>query len=640
MIENIAAFDGRCAKVCGPARSGKTEVLVQRCVTLLSAGVDPESIFVEQSNAFAVQSFRRRLQHAMGADHAAADAVVVETALDACVRVLDTPEARTATGRIPRLLTTAEYNFFLEDMKTLGTPIRRLRKMLETFYEQWSKLVPDSEWMGTEETVTRDHGLRHLIGRGAMLVQEAPRLCADYLKSDAGANARQQYDYVLCDDFQNLTYAEQTCLCLLAKTQLIVAGNVNQTIAVGTKWPNPNGFAEFDALRHGVEVFTLSKSFGNQPALRLANALTKQDGMDASVSAESFEGSEQGIVCIKWNTPEDELNGVTKYLRVLLDAEEDVRESRTCVLVPNKRWARMAERILKKRGFDVSTAGSTAGIGGDPRDTSRAKALVAYTKLNLLADPEDLTAWRSWCGFDHALTNSDAWNFLVEYAEQQGVGLLEALEQAAQASEEPFLRASALTARYQEGRAFIEKNARRKGFTLMHAIGADGVPEFADVDAMLEGDEDAAELYRMARRHVMDASWPESAHILHIAGYDALIGADYDNVFALGAVDGFMPRRDAFEVISTEEDRVRIMDEERRRFYNAVSKAKKLLVVSTFSKSQLELAERTKMQVVRVKSENGERMAIVRPSSFLAEAGDAAPTTEGGQSILSRYGLN
>ena len=179
MIENIAAFDGRCAKVCGPARSGKTEALVQRCATLLNAGVAPESIFVEQSNAFAVQSFRRRLQHALGADHAAADAVVVETTLDACVRVLDTPEALEATGRIPRLLTTAEYNFFLEDMKTLGTPIRRLRKMLETFFEQWSKLVPDSEWMGTEETVTRDHGLRHLVGRGAMLAQEAPRLCAD-----------------------------------------------------------------------------------------------------------------------------------------------------------------------------------------------------------------------------------------------------------------------------------------------------------------------------------------------------------------------------------------------------------------------------------------------------------------------------
>ena len=46
------------------------------------------------------------------------------------------------------------------------------------------------------------------------------------------------------------------------------------------------------------------------------------------------------------------------------------------------------------------------------------------------------------------------------------------------------------------------------------------------------------------------------------------------------------------------------------------------------------------MQVVRVKSENGKRMAIVRPSCFLGEAGDAAPTTMGGQALLAEYGLN
>ncbi len=640
MIKTIAAFDGRCAKVCGPARSGKTEALVQRCVTLLGANVAPESIFVEVSTAFAAQAFRRRLRAALGSAHAAADAVVVETALDACVRVLDTPEARTATGRIPRLLTPAEYNFFLEDMKTLGTPIRRLRKMLDRFYEQWSKLVPDDEWMGTEEEVTRDHGLRHLTERGAMLVQEAPRLCADYLKSDAGADARQQYAYVLCDDFQNLTYAEQTCLCLLAKTQLIVAGNVNQTIAVRTDWPNPQGFADFDALRHGVEVFALTESFGNKPALRLADALTTHGSMDSSVRMEQATGTEADVVSIKWNTPEDELNGVTKYLRTLLNAEEDVRESRTCVLVPNKRWARLAERILRKRGFEVSCAGATAGIGGDPRDTARAKALVAYTKLNLLANPDDLTAWRSWCGFDHALTNSDAWNFLTEYAAQNGLGLLEALERASREEAEPFLRANALTSRYQEGRDYIAQNARRKGFTLMRAIGAEELPEFEDVAAMLEGDEDAVALYRMVRQHAMDAAWPESAHTLHVCGYRSLIGADYDHIFVLGAIDGFMPRRDAFETVSTEEDRTRALDEERRLFYNAASKAGKLLVISAFTKAPLELAERTKMQVARVKSENGERMAIVRPSAFLSEAGDACPTTEGGQSILSRYGLN
>ncbi len=77
-----------------------------------------------------------------------------------------------------------------------------------------------------------------------------------------------------------------------------------------------------------------------------------------------------------------------------------------------------------------------------------------------------------------------------------------------------------------------------------------------------------------------------------------------------------MPRRDAFEVISTEEDRERIMNEERRLFCNSVSKASKRLVVSYFSKAPLELAERAKMQVVRVKAEGNGRVARCVPPRF------------------------
>ena len=105
-------------------------------------------------------------------------------------------------------------------------------------------------------------------------------------------------------------------------------------------------------------------------------------------------------------------------------------------------------------------------------------------------------------------------------------------------------------------------------------------------------------------------------------------------------MDGFRPRRDACEVISTEEDRERIMNEERRLFCNSVSKASKRLVVSYFSKAPLELAERAKMQVVRVKAEGNGRVASVRPTAFLAEAGNAAPVTTGGQALLAQHGLN
>lgn len=53
MIEAIASFDGRIAKVQGPARSGKTEALVRRCACLVRGGAAPETILVETSSAAA-----------------------------------------------------------------------------------------------------------------------------------------------------------------------------------------------------------------------------------------------------------------------------------------------------------------------------------------------------------------------------------------------------------------------------------------------------------------------------------------------------------------------------------------------------------------------------------------------------------
>ena len=106
-----------------------------------------------------------------------------------------------------------------------------------------------------------------------------------------------------------------------------------------------------------------------------------------------------------------------------------------------------------------------------------------------------------------------------------------------------------------------------------------------------------------------------------------------------GCVDGLMPVRDAFEVVSTDEDRKRVMDAERRLFAGAVAKAGQELMLSTFSRAQLELAEKTKMQVTRVRSDGDDRIALLRPTTFIAEARNATPSTIGGQMLLSKYDL-
>lgn len=173
------------------------------------------------------------------------------------------------------MLAPFEYNFFLEDMKTLGTPARRLRSELGHIKKQWCALAPEDDWAVGEEKDALELAHRLLGATNAMLEDEVAYLCGRYLQSDAGAGARQRFSLVLADDFQNLSVAQQTCLCLLARDQLIVAGNPDETVRVATSFPAPEGFATFDTLRRNVTVFALNTAFGNPNVTAFCNAVVR-----------------------------------------------------------------------------------------------------------------------------------------------------------------------------------------------------------------------------------------------------------------------------------------------------------------------------------------------------------------------------
>lgn len=649
-IEAAIADNTRAVKVLGAARTGKTETLVRRAVKLINSGVAPESIWIEVSSGFAADELRRRLAVALeeeGVDPNAANRTVIARVADICREVLDDESARLATGAVPRALTAAERKFLLEDMKTTGVKNRQLRQLLQLFARQWAALEPEQSWLAPGEPTDIMHLLmRKLRHIDAMLPEELAFRCAEYLKSDAGSEARHQFDYVLADDYQNLSRAEQAVVCYSAKTQLVVAGNPNQTVTVGTDYPHPEGFETFDSLRHNVAVHVLRKAFGNNKALLASAALARHGDMSSLIAAEipsddrDTGDTREAIACVKWNTPTDELNSMTKYLRDLI-GEHDIA-ARTYVVVPNRMWARTAIEICHQRNFKVDAAGLSTGIGGDPREPGHARAMLAYVKLALLADPESAVAWRCWCGFGNHLLNSDAWMHLEDYADERGLDVVRALSWVADAvvrGEEPFLRCKVIAKAWEEGQKLIERDAKRRGFALMRAVGAEKLPEFADMYRLISGDETAPELFTLVYRELTSPHFSPDEHCLRFISLDRLCGLSADNLIVLGCVNGFLPRRDAFEVVSTDDARDRLMNTGRRELASALAKAEKRAVLSFFAKADLELAEKTKMQVARVRSEDGKRVALLRPSCFIDELAEANPGTTGGQQFLAERGL-
>ena len=646
---SAAMDDSRIVKVNGAAQTGKTETLVRRAAHLIASGSAPETIWIEVSSRIAGDELRCRLADALeegGVDPNIAARVRIARVADICREVLGDEQAQLATGYVPRILTGAEYKFLLEDLKTSGMKNRTLRSLLRMFARQWAACEPESSWLAPGEPADIMNllkgKLRHI---DAMVPEELAFRCAEYLKSDEGAGARHRFAYVLADDYQNLSCAEQTVTCYSAETQLVVAGNPNQATTVNTDYPNPEGFEKFDDVRRNVSVHTLQKAFGNSKAIAASAELAQHEGMDHLATAEIPAGDDTGdayeaLVCVKWNTPVDELNSMSKYIRDLLDEHADM--TRTYIVTPNRTWLRSAVDACRQRGFKVDTAGMSNGIGGDPRETARARAMVAYVKLALLADPESAVAWRCWCGFGNYLLNSDAWMHLEEYADERGIGVVRALSQVSEAvarGEEPFLRCKVLAEAWNTGHSIIERDAKRRGFALMNAIGAEKLPELADIERLMTGDETAAKLFELVYRELTDPHFSIDEHRLRFISLERLCGLSADNIIVLGCVNGFLPNRDAFEVVSTDEDRLGYMNEGRRELASALAKGSRRVILSYFSKADLELAEKTKLQVARVRSENGQRIALLHPSCFIDEMWKTSPGTTGGQQFLAERGL-
>ncbi len=617
-VQDIAGFAGRLAKVTGPARSGKTQACALRCKRLLEEGAGPAQILVVVSTGPAKRAFRARLAQLMEDAseelRQAAGRVVVARAVEVCQTVMDDPQVVALTGRRARVLSDSEYTFFLEDLKTLGQKNQRLHNMLLFFFAQWSNLCPEQEWLlPGEESDLLAYARRVLASLGATLRHELPYLCANFLAGEDGEAFGRRYSHVLCDDFQNLSRAEQTCMALLARDQLMVFGCADKAVRANTDYPCPEGFARFECVRKGAEVLELEVQAGPAGALAFERALGGDAGAGASGAGAAF---------VQWRTPDEELEGLCRLVGAWTAHGPERRTGDVAVAVPTRRWGAFVEKALAAHGIHACTAGLGRKLGGDPRTRGMHALASAWAGLRLLCDERDPLAWRAWTGFDNAITNSEAWTHIYKMSWERGVGVCKVLDDIA-AGHAQIPKAELIAQRVQEGRDFVSQAGTLRGSDLAHAVGLDATPAAGCADALAAESAGPRELLGALRAWLEGEDAPSEDGV-SIALFENLCGQDFPLVIMAGMVDGMAPGKDVYDIGKTDKARTQALADDRVRTRVAAGSAGQALVVSTFTRTTVEVAERSKMQVARIAAAPEGRVAHVSPSQLLSEAG-AAP---------------
>ena len=688
--------------ILGKVASGKTEALVHRVVEYLSGQLSGKSVLVLAASPDAAEKLKRHLAAALDipANTLGEQGVRVSTPRAIALEVLGNPKAQAACGRKPRLLLPFEENILLEDVKASGLRPKRLREMLKFFYRSWTELADDEpSWLVSEEEVQVHSLLKECLAfTGGILPNELSNLAVKWLRTDETARKAASYDLVLVDDYQLLSLASQVLAGLLAREGLVVTGDMQATSEVFEEYPYAAGLIEF-AQADGVQTVQLDACWnstavqaccenligtaqtheqesrdlagtgenGEREARAFAGAnnesaqtsVTSQAGYSPAAVVEAsahaayaetapVENPARNARALSFPTAEAEIAHVAQHIADAI--EKGAQPSDFYLAVPNGVWAKSLNRSLEARGISTAQRPSARMLSGDSRDLRRCKTSRLVTLLALAADPHDMLAWRSWCGFGDWLTHNPGFAALRRYAAQQGLAPYDAL--ATVAADNPCREAlgeldaaeqaslERISQAFKTGQAALMQLEGLVGRQLIDAAwelldceqhaqettaGQGGVP--ADLLRLLDVENpklahDAASLVDRLLMALNEPRFPLAQNVVRIGDLAASHGSSYRTVVLSGFVNGFIPKHAYFDPVKTPLDRMGLLyGTDARRVYQAAGCAREELLVTAFTQMDALQAERLDLKVDRVFMREGKRLARISPSELIGSMG-------------------
>ena len=684
--------------ILGKVASGKTEALVHRVVEYISGQLSGKSVLVLAASPDAAETLKRHLAAALDipANTLGEQGVRVSTPRAIALEVLGNPKAQAACGRKPRLLLPFEENILLEDVKASGLRPKRLREMLKFFYRSWTELADDEpSWLVSEEEVQVHSLLKECLAfTGGILPNELSNLAVKWLRTDETARKAASYDLVLVDDYQLLSLASQVLAGLLAREGLVVTGDMQATSEVFEEYPYAAGLIEF-AQADGVQTVQLDACWNStavqaccenligtaqtheqesrdlagtgengereERAFAGANnesaqtSVTSQAGYSAAAVVEAsahaayaetapVENPARNARALSFPTAEAEIAHVAQHIADAI--KKGAQPSDFYLAVPNGVWAKSLNRSLEARGISTAQRPSARMLSGDSRDLRRCKTSRLVTLLALAADPHDMLAWRSWCGFGDWLTHNPGFAALRRYAAQQGLAPYDAL--ATVAADNPCREAlgeldaaeqaslERISQAFKTGQAALMQLEGLVGRQLIDAAwelldceqhvqettaGQGGVP--ADLLRLLDVENpklahDAASLVDRLLMALNEPRFPLAQNVVRIGDLAASHGSSYRTVVLSGFVNGFIPKHAYFDPVKTPLDRMGLLyGTDARRVYQAAGCAREELLVTAFTQMDALQAERLDLKVDRVFMREGKRLARISPSELI-----------------------
>jgi superfamily I DNA/RNA helicase len=451
-----------------------------------------------------------------------------------------------------------------------------------------------------------------LIGE---LVPEALR----YLRDNPASPALQQYDHIVVDEYQDLNRAEQELIDVMAAGKnLSIVGDVDQSI-YRFRYAHPEGITDFGNRHQNVEDHELDECWRcRELIVTVSDNVIRGNyppGTDHRLVPLQPQPGPATVRVVQWPTLNAEADGIAAFIQHLV-TQRGFTAGEILVLSPRRLIANEIKRRLAAPGFGI-----TAHSFYNDKLLVPEEAQVAMTKLQLLSDPEDRVALRYWLGIGSPSWRRGQYATLRDHCEQDGRAPAEVLAQVA-AGQLQLDSVNQLTTRYQDLQTEVNR-LNQLGITDLFgdlfptgAAWADPIREL--VTGKVDAIEDAEGLLDLLRTEITQPEMPAEGDFVRIMSLHKSKGLTSRVTIIVGCIHGLIPFVDN-DLPPAEQ--AAHLQEQRRVFYVALTRAKEVLVVSSVASIPRAMSHQIGAVLRGGNAQHGNTVAC----QFLHELGPQAP---------------
>ncbi len=614
--EAVEFIDGPSLVIAG-AGSGKTRVLTYKIAYLLEQGFAPYSILALTFTNKAAREMKERIAAITGS----------QTARRLWMGTFHSIFSRILRSEAERIGYTSNFTIYdASDSKSLLRSIMKEMQLDEKTYRPGmiqsrisnakNALVTWQMYAVNKELTEYDQDCRipltaEIYKRYQLRCQQADAMDFDDLllmtnilfRDHPEVLARYQdfFQYVLVDEYQDTNFAQHLIVQRLCEKhrRICVVGDDAQSI-YSFRGANIDNILQFRNQYPGCRIFKLERNYrSTQTIVNAANSLIHKNTyqIEKTVYSEKQEG-EKMLLSISYSDYE-EAYAVANLIQEMRMRNYDYQDF--AILYRTNAQSRVLEEAMRKRGLPYKIYG---GLSFYQR--KEIKDVIAY--LRLLVNPNDEEALKRIINYPARGIGDTTLNKIISAANENQISLWAVISDIEQVA----LPVNAGTAKKLNGfktliEHFRDENSRmtadeitalvvkESGIveTLFQDRSVEGISKQENLEELLKGISEFCELRREEGSEQItladflsevslltdqDNSKEENTNKITMMTVHAAKGLEFRNVFVVGLEEDLFPS-------SMSKDNPRAVEEERRLFYVAITRAEENCVL-TYAKSR------------------------------------------------------